>query len=98
MGEPSSSMNCLRLVPVASAAPRTILVPRPAAGKITAHFISSVSLSSQSCKLLSSTLADRVLLTDLVFARSIVGFPAVGKRRAQSFIILAENHFASGSL
>src|SRR4051794_19302323 len=39
MGEPSSSMNCLREVPAFSAGPFPMRVPNPAAGKMTATFI-----------------------------------------------------------
>ena len=39
IGEPSSSMNCLRLVPAFSAVPLPIRVPRPAAGNMTATFM-----------------------------------------------------------
>src|SRR5262252_7916162 len=39
MGEPSSSMNCLRLVPAFSAGVLPIRVPNPAAGKMTATFM-----------------------------------------------------------
>src|SRR5271157_1866699 len=45
MGEPSSSMNCLRLVPVFSADPFPMRVPRPAAGNITATFMCITILS-----------------------------------------------------
>ena len=48
MGAPSSSMNCLRLVPVVSAGtagtPRCIRVPSPAAGRMTAVFTRSALL------------------------------------------------------
>ncbi len=40
IGEPSSSMNCLRLVPAFSAELRPMRVPRPAAGSMTATFMS----------------------------------------------------------
>ena len=39
IGEPSSNMNCLRLVPVFSALLRPMRVPKPAAGRMTAVFI-----------------------------------------------------------
>src|SRR5207302_1424435 len=39
MGEPSSSINCLRLVPAFSGADRLIRVPKPAAGSITVTLI-----------------------------------------------------------
>ena len=39
MGDPSSSMNCLRLVPAFSGTARPMRVPKPAAGRITETFI-----------------------------------------------------------
>ena len=39
IGEPSSSMNCLRLVPAFSGGAFPMRVPRPAAGSITATFM-----------------------------------------------------------
>ena len=39
IGDPSSSMNCLRLVPAFSGTARPMRVPSPAAGRMTVTFI-----------------------------------------------------------
>src|SRR5574340_524574 len=92
MGEPSSSMNCLRLVPAVSGEKRPIRVPRPAAGKITAIFM-DLRFYRGSRLLGSNRLGGRIGTP-----RPVVRGLVARHRRVHALIVLAEDHLAGRGL
>src|SRR5579883_1006929 len=93
IGEPSSSMNCLRLVPAFSADPFPMRVPRPAAGNMTAI---RIDLRFYRGFLPADTGDRRSGLRLTPARRPLVLFrPGHG---VHPLIVLAENHLAGGRL
>src|SRR5262249_23694718 len=91
IGEPSSSMNCLRLVPACAAELFPIRVPKPAAGSMTATFMR--------LRFYRGFLGGRDVGDGLRLAlphRTIVPFGAGD--RVGALVEASEDHFAGGSL
>src|SRR6516162_8507039 len=92
MGEPSSSMNCLRLVPAFSAVPFPIRVPRPAAGNITATFMYLRFYRG----FLGRHIRHRLRIA--LAHRTVVPLLRAHRHRVAALIVLAEDHLPRGGL
>src|ERR1019366_599922 len=90
MGEPSSSMNCLRLVPAFSAVPLPIRVPRPAAGNMTATLMWLRFYRG----FLGREIRHRLWIA--LAHRTVV--PLGGRDGMPALVVLAEDHLAGRGL